>query len=410
MLDGYTWDMTGYIRKHGYQVQEKGITTWEADRIFQLDPAPPEMELNDYILAAIGKKELRYFSFFLHHYEWMLNERVYEFRCRDGYDRYDPERVVDMKMACMEAILKRLPQYDPNKGAAFTTYIYHFVEDALLSFRLREEAWSLSSLAVYKKVRFAAWMQDTDKKEDHAAAFAVENNCTTALAADYLKTAWEFRRKKPFYISHQDEDDEKTSADASYDRISFVASIWRGMQAEAVRRAFEKLDYREQMLLEKRNAVCMTCGHVGPLHERAAFEDMAVMFEGSTASGAERAYRRAVEHLTMLLFWDGAIRAMRLRQKSKTVHKKKITAAAYEYQADCDGEWGEICFDFETGTAVIVRLADWDTMGSKVFAKRAIRFLLNVNRERLPKETTIAFPLSDGSEEIELPYIRRSQL
>ena len=134
------------------------------------------------------------------------------------------------------------------------------------------------------------------------------------------------------------------------------------------------------------------------------------MFEGSTASGAERAYRRAVEHLTILLFEDGAIRAMRLRQKSKTVHKKKITAAVYEYQADCDGEWGEICFDFETGTAEIVRLADWDTMGSKVFAKRAIRFLLGTNTERLPKETTIAFPLSDGSEGIELPYVRRSQL
>ena len=124
MLDGYTWDMTGYIRKHGYLVLEKGMTTWEADRIFQLDPAPPEMELNDYILAALREKNLTYFSFFLHHYEWILNERVYAFRCRDGYDRYDPERVVDMKIACMEAILTRLPHYDPDKGAAFTTYIY----------------------------------------------------------------------------------------------------------------------------------------------------------------------------------------------------------------------------------------------------------------------------------------------
>ena len=109
----------------------------------------------------------------------------------------------------------------------------------------------------------------------------------------------------------------------------------------------------------------------------------------------------------MLLFEDGAIRAMRLRQKSKTVHKKKITAAVYEYQADCDGEWGEICFDFETGTAEIVQLADWDTMGSKIFAKRAIRFLLNVNRERLPKQAILAFPLTDGSEGNDLPYVPR---
>ena len=32
--------------------------------------------------------------------------------------------------------------------------------------------------------------------------------------------------------------------------------------------------------------------------------------------------------------------------------KKKIAAAVYEYRADCDGEWGEIQFDFENGTDV----------------------------------------------------------
>ena len=39
---------------------------------------------------------------------------------------------------------------------------------------------------------------------------------------------------------------------------------------------------------------------------------------------------------------EGAIHAVRLKQKSKTKRKKKITAVIYEYQADCDGEWGEI--------------------------------------------------------------------
>ena len=48
------------------------------------------------------------------------------------------------------------------------------------------------------------------------------------------------------------------------------------------------------------------------------------MFEGSTASGAERAYRRAVDKLTELLVAEGAIHAVRLKQKSKTKCKKKI--------------------------------------------------------------------------------------
>ena len=59
------------------------------------------------------------------------------------------------------------------------------------------------------------------------------------------------------------------------------------------------------------------------------------------ASGAERAYRRAVDKLTELLVAEGAIHAVRLKQKSKTKRKKKIAAAIYEYQADCDGEWAK---------------------------------------------------------------------
>ena len=49
--------------------------------------------------------------------------------------------------------------------------------------------------------------------------------------------------------------------------------------------------------------------------------------------------------------------------------EQKIAAAVYLYQADNDGEWGEIRFDFATGTAEIVRLAEWDTIKSKYLCK-----------------------------------------
>lgn len=76
--------------------------------------------------------------------------------------------------------------------------------------------------------------------------------------------------------------------------------------------------------------------------EDISFEELAVMFEGSTSSGAERSYRRAVDKLTELLVSEGAIHAARLKQKSKIKRKKKIAAAIYEYQVDHDGEWGKL--------------------------------------------------------------------
>ena len=65
------------------------------------------------------------------------------------------------------------------------------------------------------------------------------------------------------------------------------------------------------------------------------------MFEGSTASGAERVYRRAVDKLTELLVAEGALHAVRLKQVSKT--------------------------------------------------SRAIAYLLNCENEKLPKEIMVAF-------------------
>ena len=82
---------------------------------------------------------------------------------------------------------------------------------------------------------------------------------------------------------------------------------------------------------------------------------------------------------------EGAIHAVRLKQKSQTRRKKKITAAIYEYQADCDGEWGEISVDFENGTAEIIRLADWDTIKTNWFANEAIRYILSLSPDALKK-------------------------
>ena len=115
------------------------------------------------------------------------------------------------------------------------------------------------------------------------------------------------------------------------------------------------------------------------------------LLEFTTANGAEKAYHRAVDKLARILAADNAIRIVTVRQKEVTRKKKKIAAAIYEYQADCDGEWGEIQFDFEAGTTEIVRLADWDTTISNVYAKKAIEIILESYKTQLPKEMMEAF-------------------
>ena len=66
-------------------------------------------------------------------------------------------------------------------------------------------------------------------------------------------------------------------------------------------------------------------------------------------------------------------------------------AAAQSVLDDLIQVWGEISFDFENGTAEILRLADWDTMKTNRFANKARSYLLNCENEKLPKETIVAF-------------------
>ena len=137
----------------------------------------------------------------------------------------------------------------------------------------------------------------------------------------------------------------------------------------------------------------MTCGRVSPISTRLTFEELAVLFEGSTASGAKRTYRKAVEHLICLLTEAGVLYVIRLKRKSQTKRKKRIAATVYIYQVNNDGEWGEISFDFEAGIAEIIQLAERDTTASKKFAKQAIYHLQTSPNHNLPKDGVIIFEI-----------------
>lgn len=373
----YTWDMKGYASKYGFYTSEN-LSRREAERTLQLEPEPPkESDLNNYIIQAQQQKDLRYLSFFLHHYEKMLNGRIYSFWRSDGNERYDPERFLDYKMTCVVAVIERFSDYDPSTGADFATYLYPFITDALLSCRMLEESWSVDSLDQYKKIRGIAWKYRTsgENTKKTISEYAAEKNCKQETAAEYLNAAKGIRSRQSFYVSRQDEDSEETGEDVSRDDYwDYAEILWNGIKAEAIQKAFDALDYREQTLLEKRNAICMRCGRVSPMSSRFSFEELATLFEGSGTSGAERAYRKALDKLTTILVEEGILHAVRLKRKNIT-RKKEIATAIYLYQVDYDGEWGEIYFDFVNRTTEIRKLAEWDRMISKVFSKKAICYI-----------------------------------
>ena len=124
---------------------------------------------------------------------------------------------------------------------------------------------------------------------------------------------------------------------------------------------------------------------------QSTFEDLAVDFEGTTASGAERFYRRTLDKLRLKLLESRLVHTVTLKQTECRKKEQKIAAAVYLYQADNDGEWGELRFDFATGTAEIVWLAEWDTIKSNIFARTAIRYIQSLPEVRLLKKAIVMF-------------------
>ena len=154
MLNDFSWNMTEYIPKYQVNLHGDGIIPYVAERIFQLEPELPAVDsLNEYILSALQEKKLLYFQFFLHHYEPQLNKRIKGFLGVDGGDLYGTDRFIDIKLSCREQMLQKQMDYDPAKVVEYATYIFPFIWDSILRFRMGEEKWSVSSLTNYKMVR-----------------------------------------------------------------------------------------------------------------------------------------------------------------------------------------------------------------------------------------------------------------
>ena len=416
----YSWDMKGYTSRFGFfylgneNADVEGLTKWQAEHIFQLTPVPPGMEdelqsmektkrinkekmreirkrneaVGDvYLTRAVEEKNLLFLSFFLHAYEHKLNAKVHSFLHRNGMDAYNPARFLDMKLVLQEVILKKIPTYDPCKGAKFLTYMYEFMEDALLSYRMQEECWTISSLDIYKGIRRIAAIYNANAQdgEKTLAMFCEATGCTRETAEAYLLEAVGIRARQTEVIVDRDENEMEVIEDILPSRMGDLCYVlsnhWRW---EAVRTSFEKLSWRDRMILQSRNAICYNCGGMQPMKERYSYKEISNMVGTGTDSGAEKAYRTSLDRFTAQLAEDNVIRVVDL-----VLDKKEKAAAIYRYRADCDGAWGEIYCDLESKRIRIQKLAEWDTTKSHLYAKKAIG-LIALGEER-PEKKRIVF-------------------
>ena len=388
MQDNFSWELKRYTQKIKLWREDGCITQEMANHFFQLEPPPPEEESDTYIVKAIQEKNLDYFSFFLHQYEEELNSLIRRTLAKDGNVRYNPEQFLDIKISCIEILHQLIFRYDPSKEAKFSTYAYRFVKNGIQKYLMQLESWSISSVSTYQKIQTVRWL--SNNAGDVLSAVTQKYQCDLETAKRYVEEAARLGNRVDLYATDADgESIEETIPDYSWD---YVEIIMDGIPAEAVAEAFDRLPRDEQYFLEKKLGICMQCGRTEPLEKGMTFDELGAIFEFTTANGAEKKYNRSLEHLAQLMTDDNTIRTVTLKQKSISRKDKRITVTLYEYQADGDGEWGEIEFDFTKNTVKILYLAEFETSKSHVYAKKAIEVILDSYGKKLPKKKLVAFP------------------
>ena len=258
-----------------------------------------------------------------------------------------------------------------------------------------QEYHSFDSLQEYKDARriMQIFAECHGNTKETIWLFAAQDGCSEKTAAEKLAAAWRQRnRRVPVQINEEGECQEQAD-ELIPDHWDYAGILWAGMEAKKVDKAFDKLSYRDQTLLEQRNAICMRCGRVSDMKTQVSFEKLAELFEGSGASGAERAYKRAVENLTLELVKLGQLHCVRLKQTSILREGKKITAGVYAYQVDSGGAWGEIQFDLKEKTAWVEIFAENDPCDTWEITDAAIRVVLANNIEKPPK--SMLLPILD---------------
>lgn len=96
-------------------------------RMYRLDPAPPKLPAQEYIVRYLTEKGDKYLTWYLHDQEPALNKLA-----QAACERYAmAEHFADIKQAAVCGILTALQKYDPAVGAPFAAFQTRYMQDGI---------------------------------------------------------------------------------------------------------------------------------------------------------------------------------------------------------------------------------------------------------------------------------------
>ena len=272
---------------------------WEQDLyIYHIQPVPPKKDdLQEYIDLYIAEQDDKYLMWFLHYYEPVLNDTA-----KEATQRYSMEgHFADIKQACVTGIFKALQSYDKDAHGSFITYkvciewneIHEYIRQMHTGLTVPSENKYRTLRQIMRLYGKYGYSTDAIRKISKEVNLSVKN------VKEILLIGIENMNIADFYVSYADEESEETLTDITSDTDFEPLKVLLATERfNYVKEAFEKLDYRERLVVSEYLAFCPDCFKLKP--KKVKLSDMAVKL-CLTPDAIENVYKKAIKKMRKYL-------------------------------------------------------------------------------------------------------------
>lgn len=283
-------------------------------RMYRLDPAPPKLPVQEYIVRYLTEKEDKYLAWYLHDQEFALNKLA-----QAACERYAmAEHFADIKQAAVCGILTALQKYNPAVGTPFAAFQKRYIQDSVEDYIRTAQSGVVTMTAdtypVLRRIMAIYHQGGDDGSDDSVRRIADEVAMDAKTVRKYIAIGTLNERRVDFYRQY-DEDGEETGDDIAVDTTSQPDKLYfRAVLYDALHEAYDSLTYREQRTVAKHLGFCDTCWSVrkavlinGEIEympiKPMTFEEISHSASRKSDKASGRTYNRALEKMREALHY-----------------------------------------------------------------------------------------------------------
>ena len=353
---------------------------------YRLSPEPPRFDsFEDYIKAFRAERDIKYFCFFLHHFEGAIIKKAGRFAERYALESY----AEDLKSACAGALWYAFLYYDTASEIPFLQYAQKYIYTALHeTARSCGNNFSIKNGTHYYRLRKAAYLKQklTDEAcPDIIGEISQQMKLSEKQVSKLLEELYARNSFVDFYYS-DDPDDDSVAERIADSSPNPEITVIRQMAGDIIDECLSRLDKRDTDLLEGIIGFCSECfANKKPL----SYDELADLYQYTDEASIFRAYSKARERLIGHFVEEQYCHSIELKRLSLKTDKEKAVSVTYSYRPYAIGTAGEIQFDLAHDVRrafTVVKLAEYDITG--VFAYQTALAVFNMQKKEKALDRT----------------------